>query len=82
MKDKLLEVRGPNGSKYWLEIQKKEVPLSHENAEVYSFRDFTGIVNANAALHDKELTIATSSHELKTPLQGILGMLDLLRTKY
>ena len=67
MKDKLLEVKGPERSK-WLEIQKKEVPLSHEKAEIYSFRDYTAIVNANSALHDTELTIATCSHELKTPL--------------
>ena len=68
MNGKLLEVRNENNERFWLEVEKKEISLKQELAHLYSFRDFSAIVNANSAARDKDLTIAMSSHELKTPL--------------
>ena len=82
MECKLLEIEGIDSSRTWLEIQKREVSLSTEKVELYCFRDFSTIVNANEALRNKELTTAMSSHELKTPLQGIIGMLGLLEKEH
>ena len=78
MKDTLLEIDGQAGTKYWLDIEKKKVTLGREDADLYCFRDFTDIVNANKALREKELTLAMSSHELRTPMQGMIGPLEIL----
>ena len=78
MEGNLLEIVGEDGHRYWFEMLKTEVPLSQESAKLYSFRDYSQIVNANTALRDNELTIAMCSHELKTPLQGLLGMIGML----
>ena len=45
--------------------------LSYGTATLYCFRPITKLIQANRELIQKDLSQAMSSHELKTPMQGI-----------
>ena len=72
----LLKIEGAESRILWYEVRETEVALSNEVAILFNFRDYSDVVEARHALQAKELDIAMRTHDLKTPLQGIIGMLD------
>ena len=65
---------------FWFELQRRVVCLQEESADIFYFRDCSPIVEARDArrtAREKQLVLATSSNELRTPLNGMMTMLDM-----
>lgn len=67
--------RAPNGR--WLEILTQEIPETNE--WVVDFRDVT---EAKAVEEEKDLFLATASHELRTPITVVRGYAETLERRW
>ncbi|HEU0066548.1 MAG TPA: PAS domain S-box protein, partial [Sphingomonas sp.] len=83
-------LRRADGSIGWMEIASRLAPYRGETCTVSVWRDVTAQIAAEAELREARKAaeaaaaaqatfLATMSHEVRTPMTGVLGMLDLLR---
>jgi signal transduction histidine kinase len=64
-----------------MEIKRNIFVFGQTKANIIIFNDLTNVVKEQrekASKISQELIIATTSHELKTPLNAIIGSLELL----
>jgi signal transduction histidine kinase len=75
------EAKNLQGTENDIEISKNKVVIDNEECFLFMVIDISGIVKSeqlDAMNKAKDQWVATTSHELKTPLNAIIGMHTLL----
>ena len=74
-------VKGPDGKQHWYKIHK--APILTSNNEINGLVAIAKNIDADKKLeHQRDLFLATLSHDLKNPLQAQISSLEMLYREY
>ena len=74
-------VKGSDGKQHWYKIHK--APILTSNNEIYGLVAIAKNIDADKKLeHQRDLFLATLSHDLKNPLQAQISSLEMLYREY
>ena len=74
-------VKGPDGKQHWYKIHK--APILTSNNEINGLVTIAKNIDADKKLeHQRDLFLATLSHDLKNPLQAQISSLEMLSREY
>ena len=74
-------VKGPDGKQHWYKIHK--APILTSNNEINGLVAIAKNIDADKKLeHQRDLFLATLSHDLKNPLQAQISSLEMLSREY